>query len=322
MKAKYILTAAVVLLLAIIYFMFQDFFYTETANPKNPYEYDLTKFKSVDSNLICYKEALQIDINSDILYGLSIDSQDRLYVSGKQTLFIYDESGKFDKKFALSEDAYCLSIAANGKIYLGMTDHVEVWNLEGEKLQSWESMGAKAIFTSIAVNENSVFVADAGNKIVYHYNHEGELQNTIGAKDKENGKLGFIVPSPYLDLLIGRDDELWVSNPGIHQLESYRANGEFISSWKRTSMLLDGFSGCCNPSHIAMISNGSFVTSEKGIERIKIHFPNGDFDCVVASPDLFIEGTEDLDLAVDSRDRIYVSDPKKGIIRRFDKLAK
>lgn len=320
MKAKYILTAAVVLLLAIIFFMFKDFFSTEIANPKNPYEYDLSKFKEVDSSLMCYEEALQIELNTDILYGLSIDHQDRLYVSGKQALFVYDESGQFINKISLSEDAYCLTVSAEGKIYLGMTDHVEVWNIDGEQLQSWQTMGGKAIFTSIAVNEHSVFVADAGNKIVYHYNHEGVLQNTIGGKDKENGKLGFIVPSPYLDLLIGRDDELWVSNPGIHQLESYRANGEFISSWKRTSMLLDGFSGCCNPSHIAMISNGSFVTSEKGIERIKIHLPNGDFDCVVASPDQFIEGTEDLDLAVDSKDRIYVSDPKKGIIRRFDKI--
>ena len=76
-------------------------------------------------------------------------------------------------------------------------------------------------------------------------------------------------------------------------------------------MQLDGFSGCCNPSHIAMLSNGSFVTSEKGIERVKVHLPSGDFKCVVAGPKQFEPGTVGLDLAVDSGDRIYVLDPKK-----------
>ena len=85
-------------------------------------------------------------------------------------------------------------------------------------------------------------------------------------------------------------------------------------------MQLDGFSGCCNPSHIAMLSDGSFVTSEKGIERVKIHLPTGEFKCVVAGPDQFIAGTTDLDLAADTKDRIYVSDPRKGLVRIFEKL--
>lgn len=320
MKPKYILTAAIILLMTIIYFMVKDFFYSEGANPVNPYEYDISKFKEVDSTLLCYEEVMQIELKTDVLFGLAIASDDKLYVSGKEELFIYDTEGALINSFSLSGDAYCLTISESGDIYLGMTDHVEVLNAEGKTLQSWESMGGKAIFTSIAVNEESVFVADAGNKVVYHYNHSGDLINKIGEKDKEKGKLGFIVPSPYLDLLIGRDNELWVTNPGIHQLEAYRPNGELISSWKKTSMQLDGFSGCCNPSHIAMLSDGSFVTSEKGIERVKIHLPTGEFECVVASPAQFIEGTIDLDLAVDSKDRVYISDPTKGIIRVFDKL--
>ena len=84
-------------------------------------------------------------------------------------------------------------------------------------------------------------------------------------------------------------------------------------------MQLEGFSGCCNPSNIAMLSDGSFVTSEKGIERVKIHTPSGEFKTVVASPDMFEEGTRGIDLAVDSKDRIYVLDPVKKLIRIFEK---
>ncbi len=320
MKSKPILIISVVLLLVIVAFMAKDLFYSEGPNPENIYEYDLKKFKETDSTLICYKEVVQLKPETEYLYGIATDNDDNLYISGSETVFIYDVNGNLINSIDLGNNAYCLTISESGKIYLGMPGHVEVWNSNGEQLESWDSMGDKAIFTSIAINEESVFVADAGNKIVYHYNLKGELQNNIGEKNKEKEIMGFILPSAYFDLLIGRDNELWVVNPGIHQLEHYRSNGDLISSWTRTSMQLDGFSGCCNPSHIAMLSDGSFVTSEKGIERVKIHHPNGEFKCVVASPEDFINGTTDLDLAVDSKDRIYISDPKKGIVRVYDKI--
>ena len=217
MKSKYILILSVVLLLLIVAFMAKDLFYSGSPNPENIYEYDLKKFKETDPSLICYEEVLQIDPQTDYLYGITVGDNDNLYISGSEKLFIYDVNGNLLNSFALANNAYCLTISVSGNIYMGMPGHVEVWNVNGEQLESWDSMGDKAIFTSIAVNDESVFVADAGNKVVYHYNLNGELQNNIGEKDTENGKLGFILPSPYFDLLIGRDDELWVVNPGIHQ---------------------------------------------------------------------------------------------------------
>lgn len=320
MKPKHILRLALLLLLVVVVFMVNDFFFTDGPNPRNPYEYDLSKLKETDAAALGYKEIASITPETDYLYGIAIDTKDNLYVSCTENILVYNPEGELFRNIPLRDNAYCLTIAESGEIYLGMADHVEVWDMEVNQLQVWSSMGESSIFTSIAINENSVFVADAGNKVVYHFNLKGELQNKIGEKDTENGKLGFILPSAYFDLSIGRDGELWVVNPGIHQLESYSPKGELITSWKRTSMQLDGFSGCCNPSHIAILSDGSFVTSEKGIERVKIHQPTGDFKTLVASPDQFIAGTTDLDLAVDSKDRIYVSDPKKGLIRIFEKI--
>lgn len=322
MKPKNILILSVLLLLVVVGFMAGDFFFSKGPNPENPYEYDLTDQKAIDQSVICYEELPAIKPETDYLYGIATDENDNLYVAATEKLFIYNSTGQLISTIQIKDNAYCLTVAPSGNIYLGMADHVEVWNQEGYQLQSWASLSDSSIFTSIAVNETSVYVADAGNKVVFHFNLNGELQNKIGEKDTENGKLGFILPSAYFDLLIGRDNELWAVNPGIHQLESYRPNGEMITSWQRTSMQLDGFSGCCNPSHIAMLSDGSFVTSEKGIERVKIHLPTGDFKCVVASPDQFIAGTTDLDLAVDTKDRIYVSDPKKGLVRIFEKMNK
>ncbi|MBT3799563.1 MAG: hypothetical protein HOG05_00275, partial [Bacteroidetes bacterium] len=53
--------------------------------------------------------------------------------------------------------------------------------------------------------------------------------------------------------------------------------------------------------------------------RVKIHLPSGDFKCLVAGPESFEEGTKGIDLAVDSKDRIIVLDPKKVEVRAYDK---
>jgi hypothetical protein len=212
---------------------------------------------------------------------------------------------------------YCLAIDG-GKLFVGLKDHIEVLDLEGNVLENWDAINDRAYLTSIAVEENSIFVADAGNKIVYRFNHDGNLQNLIGKKDRPSGIRGFVIPSPYFDLTIGREGQLWVVNPGFHAFEAYDFEGNQISSWEKTSMQIDGFSGCCNPGNLAMLEDGSFVTSEKGIERVKIHRANGEFKCVVAAPEIFEEGTIITDLAIDSNGRILVLDSKKGLVRIFE----
>lgn len=320
MKSKYILRIALVLLMIVLVIMFRDLFYSKGPNQSNPYEYNLDSLKKVSPDLIAYEEIKNIRPETDYIFGIAIDKDDQLYIAATKEIIIYNKKLEKINSIPLDDDAYCINISDDGKIYIGMADHIEVYHKSGKQLSKWNSKGGQAIFTSIGIDSESVYVADAGNKIIYRYDHEGFLQNEIGKKDTLNGIPGFIIPSPYFDLLIGRNQELWVVNPGRHQLESYRPDGSLISSWNNTSMSVDGFSGCCNPSHIAMLSNGSFVTSEKGIERVKIHLPNGDFKCVVASSDKFLEGTTDLDLAVDSKDRIFVADPKKGLIRIFEKI--
>jgi hypothetical protein len=203
-----------------------------------------------------------------------------------------------------------------------MQDHLEMYSISGKRLNKWKSCGDKAIITSVAVVGNDVFIADAGYKIVYHYNSAGNLLNQIGQKDPEKGIPGFVVPSPYFDLGVGRNGEIWVVNPGRHTFEQYNMDGELITSWGKATMAMEGFCGCCNPSHFAILSDGSFVTSEKVIERVKIYKPNGDFSCMVAGPDSFIEGTKGLDIAADSKDRILVLDPGKNLIRIFTKKKK
>jgi hypothetical protein len=133
---------------------------------------------------------------------------------------------------------------------------------------------------------------------------------------------GFIIPSPYFDLAMGEDGNVWVVNPGRHQLEKYTPDGRLLTSWSKASMDVKGFCGCCNPSNIAILPGGAFVTSEKAIERVKIYDQQGNFVCLVALPSSFEEGTKGLDLAIGVNGEILVLDPVKNFIRVFTEKKK
>ena len=129
-----------------------------------------------------------------------------------------------------------------------------------------------------------------------------------------------IIPSPYFDVAVDPDSFLWAVNTGRHSLENYTVDGDLRSSWGEYSMTIEGFCGCCNPTHIAIMNNGKFVTSEKGIARVKVYNGLGELDSVVAGPKQFNEGTVGLDLAVDTEGRIYVLDPVRKSVRIFEKI--
>jgi hypothetical protein len=322
MNRKIIISGALILLLVVVVFMGWDLFFSKPDNRINPYAYQMDSLKSCDTSMVRYAETQQIKPGLQGIHGLVVDKSDHIYISGDTGVELFDQSGMRLGGFTTGESAQCIHVASNGLIYLGMRDHLEIYSISGEFLKRWKSCDDHAIITSIAVNGNDVYIADAGNKIVYHYNTAGNLLSRIGQKDPERGIPGFVIPSPYFDLGIGRNGELWVVNPGRHSFEQYNPDGELNSSWGKASMSIEGFCGCCNPSHFALRSDGSFVTSEKGLERIKIYKPNGDFSCLVAGSGAFVEGTNGLDLAVDSKGRILVLDPEKNQIRIFTEKMK
>ena len=317
MKQKSVLIIALVFLLAGVAYMFWDMFFRQPESSVNPYALDMKSIRGNDTLAPRYDEVQQIKPGLAETYGIAVDKADRIYVAGEKGVEIYEPSGKREASFALEGVAGCIQVDRDGLIYLGIEDHLEIFNKEGKKRAQWKSCGGDAVITSIAVSDDYVFIADAGNKVVYRYDHAGNLQKKIGEKDPHESIPGFVVPSPWFDLGIDRKGFLWVVNPGRHSLEQVTPDGALISAWGKASMAMEGFCGCCNPSNFAFLSDGSFVTSEKAIERIKVYSPAGDFKCVVATPRSFNEGTRGLDLAVDSRERILVLDPERKQVRIF-----
>ena len=146
----------------------------------------------------------------------------------------------------------------------------------------------------------------------------------IGAADPDRHMPSFVIPSPYFDLVVGPDETLWVVNPGMRRIESYSFTGELQSMWGRAGAGIADFFGCCNPAHLALLPDGRFVTSEKGIPRIKVYSDAGEFERVVAGPrELGVSASALVDARGDQVERVFdVAAAQDGAVLVLDTLER
>lgn len=298
------------------------------------FTYDLKNLGKIDPNLILYKESVRaISTGFTNSRAIALDSKGIIYIAGDKVIRKFAEAGNLLGETHVADMPMCLTIANDDKMYIGFKDHVEVYDGQGKPLATWQNLGNDAVLTSIAVSNNDVFVADAGNRIVYRFDTTGKLINRIGGKDKDKNIPGFFVPSPHFDLAVGHDGLLRVANPGNHRIEAYTSEGDLEFSWgKFSNVNINSFCGCCNPVNFAILADESFVTCEKGLIRVKIYDRDGSFAGVVAgSKQLTGKAgricnipaecqSRAFDVAVDAHDRIFVLDTTKNIVKIFTKI--
>ncbi|MBD3184485.1 hypothetical protein GF312_19535 [Candidatus Poribacteria bacterium] len=299
---------------------------------RNSYREELEKLTKVDPSLINYQEIKKIDVNCHDLKAVTVDSQDRIYIASDKSIQVLNRDISFHNKLNLKDTPRCLTISENGDIYAGMRDHVEIYDLKGGFKSRWENLGGNPVLTSLAVSDGNVFVADAGNRKVLRFDSSGKLIRQIdGGREAHS----FTVPSPYFDLAVSPDGLLRVANPGEHRIEAFTFDGDLELAWGNASLAIDSFCGCCNPVNFAILPDGRFVTSEKGVPRIKVYKQNGRFESVVATRENFAKnaancannGLSDckkggMDVTVDSTGRIVVMDPIEKNIRIFERINK
>jgi len=312
------------------------------------FKYDLQKYQNIDPSLFRYHSvaALPIDLSEPRAIAVGID--DQILIAGDKAVDIFSplpwEAGQrsvaadpvpvaFEarKKIVFDVEPYCLTVgnaehAFPGRIYVGMRDHVEVFAPDGMRLAVWPAMG---MLTSLTTSEKEVFLADAKARIVRQCDVEGKPIAQIDGRIAGRSSPGFVVPSPYFDVAMSPDGLLRVVNPGAHRIDAYTLDGQLELSWGRASEQIDGFCGCCNPSHIAVLPDGRIVTSEKGIPRVKVYSATGEFEGVVAGPETLspnpsapVETRDELrlhpaDVATDSHGRIFVLDAAARCVHVF-----
>lgn len=320
MKNKGIVIFLIVLAVVIVAVMVGDWLSKRPDKMEpNKFEYSVDEFKQVPEELIQYKETKNFKIGFERPAGLTVFN-DQIYLVGDQKLKVIDASGKLLTEKDLDDAPATLEVSAN-KIYIGFERKIQIFDESGEMLEEWKLEDENTYLTAIVVSDENVFVADAGTRKIMRFNPDGELLLAFEGKANEDDLHGFIIPSPYFDMDVTEEGDLWVVNPGLHSLENYTEEGNLREHWRSSGARLEGFSGCCNPAHFCFLPDGSFITSEKGLVRVKVYKPSGEFSGVVAPPNKFdekIEG-EAPDVAVDSQGNIYALDFDRNVLRVFEK---
>lgn len=306
-------------LTGVVFFGYKTISDNQNRSQENPFVYDLSAYQEYPEELLQYQEKDPVPLPLQNLHAIALGPANRLYVSGQHQVIILNRDLTITEAVALPSAAYSLAVDSQQNLYIGLLDRIEVYNDRLQPQTGWSIAGEKTRITSLAVTESSIFVADAGQKLIWKFDKKGTLERQIGVKDEAKDIPGFIIPSPYFDIAVDPDGFLWAANTGRHSIENYTPYGDFRSSWGKSSPQIDGFSGCCNPTHFVILEDGSFITSEKGIARIKTYDRLGRLKAVVAGPESFIEGTTGLALAAASSQKVWVLDPQKKELRIFEK---
>ncbi len=294
----------------------------------NPFAYEVERLNQIDPKLIKYEQVRHFAGLPREPHRITVGPGDNLYIAAGAGVEVWNRFGAKQSEILTGSAARCVAVTDDGTIYAGLRTHVEVFDQTGQRLASWEVPTRKTWFTGLCVGANDVFAADSANRVILRYDRSGKIIGRIGEKNQERNIRGLIVPSPYLDVKLGKDGLLRVNNPGRHCVEVFTPEGDLEFSWGKPSFAIEGFCGCCNPVGLALFSDGRCVTCEKGVPRVKIYSNDRTLQGVVAGPESFrqngragqvsdrSDGTlGGLDAAVDAQGTIYILDLVAGDVR-------
>ena len=268
----------------------------------------------------------------DDAWAIAVGPDGRIWVAGDREVQIRAADGGLLAGLPIDGRATSLAVSPD-LAYVGITDHVAVFDAgDLSRLETWPSFGDRTRLTSMALSPRGLWIADAGNARIGHFDASGALIGSIPAPGDEPDTWTtsghFAVPSPYFDVAVDGDGRLLVANPGWHRVETWTADGGALGSWGWQSSEPEGFAGCCGPANLAQIGHDDVVTCDKGLPRVKIYRRDGTLRTLVAGEERFTEherackgrhhGAVALDVAVDLQGRILVLEPCTGRIRFLD----
>ncbi len=299
----------------------------------NRYAFDTSEFEKTDPAILLYEPVGEFETELTQVKRLEVAKDDRVLVAGDRKVRFFSAQGQPDSsvEITLDKPTHCLHVAGEDELIVGTANRIEVYDFNGERKFQGPLLSGKAFLTAIATNEDSVFLADAGNREVVVCNRKtGKEELRFGKKNKEKGNPGFAVPSPYFDLAVASDGRLRVADTGRLQIETYTVEGEFQSAWGQPGMKVDRFCGCCNPVYFALTTDGDFITSEKGLARINHYTGHGHFLGAVAGPDTLVPDKEmvrkanlggtvgvGFDIAINRQGHVLALDPYRKTVRTF-----
>lgn len=293
----------------------------EDVAPNAADDAELASLRRVDPKFIAYHETGNVRPEMEEPRSITAVPDGTFWLVGDNTLQSYGRDGSRRVSLSLEGAPVCVAPGPDRTLTVGMRDHVEVYRQDGRRMAVWPSLGERAQITAIAWDKDTFWIANAADRVVLRSDYRGNILARIGEKDSAAGYSGLIIPSPHLDVAPAPGGKVYVTNPGMHRVETHTPDGKFESAWGTASSTLDAFCGCCNPTDFALLPDGRFVTAEKGIPRVKVYSAAGQFESVVAGPEAFASNVLSLDIAVAPDGRVLALDPRAKTVHIFTRLS-
>jgi hypothetical protein len=282
--------------------------------PDNPWQYEVEEFKSVDEKLLSHREVRRIEIDEPVALAWQ---NGKLFLLAGNSLQIITPEGRELLSKRLDQNPRSIWVMQDENIIVAYENYLVMYDGSGEELKRSPILDDESLISSVVISDDIIFASDAGRRSVWRLNNELEVMDYFRGESGYSSMHGFILPSLHFYMAVNAENELWITNPGVHSIQNYSHSGRLRRFWGEPSFANEGFSGCCNPYYIAFLSDGRFVTSEKGIIRVKIYKESGELESVVAPAELFPKGEKAPAIAVDDQDNIWLLDFDKNMLRLF-----
>lgn len=252
--------------------------------------------------------------------GLALDSRGRLLVSGGPHVQAFQaETGAPLARWSTRTPALSIAVDSKQRIFTGHEGAVEIHDPSGALITAWESADRLAQVTSIAFARDAVYLADSANRLIRRYSTSGQWLNDIGG---DNPTHGFLIPNGVLTCAVDSAGVLHATNPGKHRIERYSPDGKLLSKVGKFDQLDPaGFPGCCNPTSLALDSQGNLFLTEKAPPRAKVLHPDGRILAVIATTALD-PLAKNCPILADSRGRVFLADTVRLLIHVFEPASK
>ena len=251
---------------------------------------------------------------AEALRGIAVDGTGKIYAAGDHEIKVFDRQGKLLRRWDTALPAHCVALMGDNEVWVGEPGQIERFDSAGMRLGQWRDEERLATVTSICFWQDQVIVADARHRCLRRYDSAGTWISDIGA---DNRTRGFVIPNGHLDACIDKEGVICAISSGKFRIERYSLDGKLLGFFGHFGMRKpEDFTGCCNPTNLALTPAGNYAVTEKAGPRVKIIDGQGALITVVAT-DVFDPNCKNMDLAVDAEGTIYVVDTVRLNIHVF-----
>ena len=249
------------------------------------------------------------------LHGIAVDRNGAVYAAGDSEVKLFDPAGPLQRRWPTTRPGLCVAVAPDGTVWVGELGQIEIFDPAGKLVNTWRDENLLGRVTAIGFSAGSVFAGDAADRAIRGFDYSGKFRIHIG---KDNPTNGLLIPNGVVDFDVDAAGVVFAANPGKHRVERYSAAGELLGRIGRFSGPdPTGFSGCCNPTNVAVVKDRGIFVTEKAGPRAKFYDFSGKLLATIDG-DFFDPMCKNMDIAVDGRGRVSVVDTVKLQVLIFE----